>query len=267
MPVGRYDGRVAVVTGGANGLGRAIVTGLLAEGAKVAICDLAEATAFAGNDDVRSHVVDIADPDQVPQVIADTAAHWGQVDLLVNDAAAYPNGGLFEMSLEEWHHVFDVNVFSTVASIRAFAQHCIDRGADDASIVNISTGSVASPRPAGGAYASSKAAVEVMSKTYAMELAPHGIRVNVVAPATSTSGSGARPTRIARPRSCGRHSSTRSRSALPVTRPTSRTQCCSSDLRPPATSPGSSCRLTAAHWPAATPWVRAQWARIGERHS
>jgi NAD(P)-dependent dehydrogenase (short-subunit alcohol dehydrogenase family) len=89
---------------------------------------------------------------------------------------------LFEMSLAEWHHVFDVNVFSTVASIRAFAQHCIDRGATDASIVNISTGSVASPRPAGAAYASSKAAVEVLSKTYAMELAPNGIRVNVVAP-------------------------------------------------------------------------------------
>ncbi|HTW19517.1 MAG TPA: SDR family oxidoreductase [Mycobacteriales bacterium] len=180
--MGRYDDRVAVVTGGANGLGRAIVSGLVDEGARVAVVDLVPAKAFAGHDAVRSHTGDIGDPELVPGVIADTVKEWGKVDLLVNDAAEYPNGRLFEMSLAEWQKVFAVNVFSTVAAIRAFAEHCIGRGASDAAIVNISTGSVASPRPAGAAYASSKAAVEVLSKTYAMELGPQGIRVNVVAP-------------------------------------------------------------------------------------
>jgi 3-oxoacyl-[acyl-carrier protein] reductase len=180
--VGRYDGRVAVVTGGANGLGRAIVAGLVDEGAKVAVVDLVTAEAFAGNDAVCAHVGDIADAGLVPAVIAQTVERWGRVDLLVNDAAAYQNGRLFEMPLEEWREMFAVNVFSTVASIRAFAEHCIARGATDAAVVNISTGSVASPRPAGAAYASSKAAVEVLSKTYAMELGRQGIRVNVVAP-------------------------------------------------------------------------------------
>lgn len=178
----RYAGQVAVVTGGSNGLGRAIVAGLLEEGARVAIVDLVDSAVTAGRDDVVTHTADIRDATVVPGVIEATAARWGQVDLLVNDAALYPDGSLFEMPLEEWRAVYDVNVFATVASIRAFAEHCIARKAAAASIVSISTGSAVSPRPGGAAYASSKAAVEILSKTFAMELGPHGITVNVVAP-------------------------------------------------------------------------------------
>ena len=109
-------------------------------------------------------------------------SRWGKADILVNDAASYPDGTLLEMPADAWERVFSVNVTGTFMMTQAFARHCVGRGARDAAVVSISTGSARSPRPAGAAYSASKAAVETMSKVFAMELGPHGIRVNVVSP-------------------------------------------------------------------------------------
>ena len=86
------------------------------------------------------------------------------------------------MSIEDWRRVFDVNVTGALATMQAFARHCTERGAEGASVVNITTGSVRSPRPEGAAYSASKAALETLSKVAALELGPQGIRVNVVSP-------------------------------------------------------------------------------------
>src|SRR5205085_2439319 len=110
------------------------------------------------------------------------AKRFGRVDVLVNDAAAYPDAPVLEMPVEEWRRVFEVNVTGAFAACQAFGRHCVARGAEGASIVNITTGSVRSPRPDGAAYSASKAALETFSKVLAMELGPHGIRVNVVSP-------------------------------------------------------------------------------------
>jgi NAD(P)-dependent dehydrogenase (short-subunit alcohol dehydrogenase family) len=178
----RFDGKVAIVTGGSNGLGRAITDAFTAGGARVLICDLMAADYFAGRDDVATVVADIAAPDTASLVLDTAISRWGRADILVNDAAAYPNATLLETAAADWERVFAVNVTGTFLMTQAFARHCVGRDATAAAIVSISTGSARSPRPAGAAYAASKAAVETMSKVFAMELGPHGIRVNVVAP-------------------------------------------------------------------------------------
>jgi NAD(P)-dependent dehydrogenase (short-subunit alcohol dehydrogenase family) len=179
---GRFADRVALVTGGANGLGRAIVGAFLDEGARVGILDLAETTAFAGRDGVHAIVGDVADPGVAAGAVAAVVERFGRLDVLVNDAAAYPDAPVLEMPVDEWRRVFDVNVTGAFATCQAFARHCVDRGAEGAAIVNITTGSVRSPRPAGAAYSASKAALETLSKVLALELGPHGVRVNVVSP-------------------------------------------------------------------------------------
>ena len=160
---GRFKERVALVTGGSNGLGRAIAGAFLDEGARVGILDLAEASFFAGRDDVAAIVGDVADPKIVADAVETVAKRFGHVDVLVNDAAAYPDAPVLEMPVEEWRRVFEVNVTGAFAACQAFGRHCVARGAEGASIVNITTGSVRSPRPDGAAYSASKAALETFS--------------------------------------------------------------------------------------------------------
>jgi 3-oxoacyl-[acyl-carrier protein] reductase len=178
---GRFADKVALVTGGSHGLGRAITQSLLADGARVAILDLHAAEAFAGQEQVLSMVGDVADPSTVRAWFDAVISRWGTVDLLVNDAATYPNALVVDMPVEDWRRVFEVNATGTFLCCQAFARHRLANGGGG-KIVNISTGSARSPRPAGAAYAASKAAIETLSSTLAMELGPHGITVNVVAP-------------------------------------------------------------------------------------
>ena len=90
MPQSRFEGKVAVVTGGSNGIGRAIVAALAAEGASVVICDLVDTQYFAGRAEITTVVADISDPATAEAIMAEAVDRWGQVDILVNDAAAYP---------------------------------------------------------------------------------------------------------------------------------------------------------------------------------
>jgi 3-oxoacyl-[acyl-carrier protein] reductase len=173
---------VAVVTGGSNGIGRAITQAFADEGAHVLVCDIVDSGYFADHPRVGTITGDIGRPGLADEAIATAVSRWGKADILVNDAASYPDGTLLEMPADAWDKVFSVNVTGTFMMTQAFARHCVGRGARDAAVVSISTGSARNPRPAGAAYSASKAAVETMSKVFAMELGPHGIRVNVVSP-------------------------------------------------------------------------------------
>jgi 3-oxoacyl-[acyl-carrier protein] reductase len=179
---GRVAGKVAIVSGGSHGIGRAIAAGFAGAGANVVIADLAAADFFADEPRVVGITGDIAEPGFAEHVVGTAVGRFGKADVLVNDAAAYPDGTLLDMPAAAWQRVFDVNVTGTFMLTQAFARHCAGRGATDAAVVSISTGSARNPRPGGAAYSASKAAVEIMSKVFAMELGPLGIRVNVVAP-------------------------------------------------------------------------------------
>ena len=194
MRQSRFDGRVAVVTGGSNGIGRAITKALADEGARVLVCDLADSGYFSGYQHVVTVTGDVAERGLADRVLAEAVSRWGRADVLVNDAASYPDGSLLDMPADAWDRVFRVNVTGAFMMMQAFARHRVGQatataaagaagdGEPGAAVVNISTGSARNPRPGGAAYSASKAAVETMSKVFAMELGAHGIRVNVVAP-------------------------------------------------------------------------------------
>jgi NAD(P)-dependent dehydrogenase (short-subunit alcohol dehydrogenase family) len=177
----RFRDRVAIVTGGANGIGRAITSALAAEGASVLVCDLVDSGFFDGNDKVATLVGDVAETGFAAAAVTAAADQFGRADILVNDAASYPDGSLLEMAPADWDRIFRVNVTGSFMMSQAFARHCVAEGTGGA-IVSISSGSARSPRPGGAAYSASKAALETMSKVFAMELGACGIRVNVVAP-------------------------------------------------------------------------------------
>jgi 3-oxoacyl-[acyl-carrier protein] reductase len=157
------------------------VGALLRAGARVAVLDLVEHGAWRDDDRVLSIVGDVGDPVVATRAVEQAVDAVGPLGVLVNDAAAYPDALLTEMPVDDWRRVFDVNVTGPFCTIQAFARHRIDAGGGG-SIVNITTGSVQSPRPAGGAYSASKAALETMTKVAALELGPHGIRANAVSP-------------------------------------------------------------------------------------
>ena len=176
------DGSVAVVTGGSNGLGRAVVDALVGAGARVGVLDLVDTGAHAGDDRVLTVVGDVAADGAAASVLAAVEARWGPAGILVNDAAHYPSAGLLEMDVADWRRVFDVNVHGVFLACREFLGRALAAGLPGGRIVSISTGSVRSPRPRGAAYAASKAAVETISATLAMEFGPLGFTSNVVSP-------------------------------------------------------------------------------------
>ncbi|HZP95258.1 MAG TPA: SDR family NAD(P)-dependent oxidoreductase [Candidatus Limnocylindria bacterium] len=182
------DGRVAMVTGGAGRLGRAIVDELARAGAAVGVLD---ARADAGTGVARelaasgiraaAATADVSSGAEVERAVDELESAVGPIDVLVNAHGIFPNIPVLEVTEEEWDRVFAVNVRGTMLTCRAVARRLIERGAPGA-IVNISSGAATSARAGGAAYNGSKAAVNQLTHVLAIELGPHRIRVNAVAP-------------------------------------------------------------------------------------
>lgn len=180
-------GRRAVVTGGAQGLGRAIAERLAEAGASVAIADLsaekADAAAAAIADrhgvDAVGVVMDVASSASVGEATDAVVAALGGVDVWVNNAGVFPSSPVLEMSDEEWDHVFAVNA----RGVRNGAREAARRMTGGGVVVNVvSTAGFRGVAPGLSAYVASKHAVRGMTKQMALEFAPRGIRVLGVAP-------------------------------------------------------------------------------------
>jgi len=185
---GLVAGRTALVSGAAGRLGRAICTTLLAEGAKVAFVDLEEARAqearraIAGNRlETCAIGGDVSDEAAVASMVGQAQEAIGLPDLLVTAHGIFPNQPLVDMTVAEWDRVFAVNVRGPMLLARELGRLWIDRGIAGG-IVNITSGAARSARAGGSHYASSKAALNMVTEVLAIELGPHGIRVNAVAP-------------------------------------------------------------------------------------
>ncbi len=184
------EGRCAVVTGAAQGLGRAIANRLAEAGANVLIGDLkieqAEAAAAEMRDaygvKVLAAVLDVTDSASVIATAETAVEEFGAIDIWVNNAGLYPNVGLFEMSDELWDDVMAVNLRGVFRGSREAAQRMIDVGRGGVIINIVSTAGFKGVAPGVSAYVASKHGVCGMVKQMAVELAPHDIRVLGVAP-------------------------------------------------------------------------------------
>jgi NAD(P)-dependent dehydrogenase (short-subunit alcohol dehydrogenase family) len=180
----RLEGKVAVVTGGAQGIGRAIADGLAAEGARIVVADLQGAEAAAASyEGGVGLAVDVADEAAVERLVAETVDRCGGVDILVNNAGLYASLAMRpfdEIPLAEWRQVMDVNVASMFLTCRAAVP--VMREAGGGAIVNISSGTPFRGVPFLLHYVTSKGAIVAFTRALAKELGKDGIRVNCVAP-------------------------------------------------------------------------------------
>jgi NAD(P)-dependent dehydrogenase (short-subunit alcohol dehydrogenase family) len=180
----RLVGKVAVVTGAAQGIGNAIAHGLAEEGACVAVADLQRADeAAASLPDAIGIEVDVADEAAVERMAEEVVDRCGGIDILINNAGLYaslPMRPFTEIPLEEWRKVMDVNVASMFLAARAVVPRMRERGGGK--IVNISSGTVFRGVPFVLHYVASKGAIVAMTRSLAKELGNDGIHVNCVAP-------------------------------------------------------------------------------------
>ena len=179
------DGKVAVVTGAAKGIGAATAGALARFGADLAICDRDEAGMGTTAADVESTgqrcitgLLDVRDAAAVDAWVAEVAAAFGRIDVLVNNAGGGFYAGFLDVSAKGQASLVDENF----TSVTNFVRCCVPLMGDGGSIVNVTSIEASRAAPGFGVYAAMKAAVENLSKTLALELAGRGIRVNVVAP-------------------------------------------------------------------------------------
>ncbi len=180
---GRVHDKVAVVTGGATGIGEATAELLAEEGARVAIVDRdpAGATVAKGIDGARFYRADISNEDDVRDAMERAETDLGGIDILVNNAAVFVLKGL-DATTEEWHQSLDVNIIGTSLCTRYASESMKKRGGG--AIVNLSSISGFIAQPEFLTYSATKAALVNMTRCMALDLAPHGIRVNCVCPGT-----------------------------------------------------------------------------------
>ncbi|GII62771.1 3-oxoacyl-ACP reductase [Sphaerisporangium krabiense] len=181
-------GRVAVVTGASKGIGLAVTSTLLAEGARVVATSRTRGPgleALACPDLV--HVpADLMDPAAPEEVVARAAETFGGLDILVNNAGGpppgvtLPRGSFLDAGDEEWRAMFEFNLFSVVRAVRAAIPLMLERGGG--AIVNVSSGNARQPSPINVDYGAAKAAMTNLGKALSVEFGSRGIRVNTVSP-------------------------------------------------------------------------------------
>ena len=181
---GSLEGQVAIVTGGAQGIGRAIADGLSREGARIVIADLQRAEeAAASFPDGIGLTVDVSSEEDVSRLARETGDRCGSIDILVNNAGLYASLEMrpfTEIPLEEWRQVMDVNVASMFLACRSVVPVMRDQGGGK--IVNISSGTPFRGVPFLLHYVTSKGAIVALTRALAKELGKDSILVNCVAP-------------------------------------------------------------------------------------
>ncbi len=186
MPDADEIDQVAVVTGGARGIGLAVGSWFLARGYDVALLDIDRArlaeteTALARPERVLAVPCDVSNPADVTQAAAAVMAKWGRVDALVNNAGVAVFKPALDTSFEEWRHVLGTNLDGAFLCTQAFG--AIMKAQRSGAIVNIASISGLRASTLRVAYGTSKAAIIHLTKQYAVELGNFGVRVNAVCP-------------------------------------------------------------------------------------
>ncbi|TWD81729.1 NAD(P)-dependent dehydrogenase (short-subunit alcohol dehydrogenase family) [Kribbella amoyensis] len=177
---GEYEGLVALVTGGASGIGAAVAAELASRGAQVAALDLDPAGVPDG---VLGLKADVTNDESVRQAVDQVIATWGRLDVVVNNAGIGAQGTVSDNSDEQWHQVYDVNVVGAVRVSRAALPHL--RKSPAAAIVNVASVAATAGLPQRALYSATKGALQSLTMAMAADHVREGIRVNCVNPGTA----------------------------------------------------------------------------------
>jgi NAD(P)-dependent dehydrogenase (short-subunit alcohol dehydrogenase family) len=194
----RLQGKTAIVTGGAKGIGRHYSMALAAQGARVMIADIADGSAVAaeivvkhGADSAVSFTFDVADEASVKALVAETVKRFGGIDILVNNAALYATlnpRNYDEWDIETWDKVMAINVRGPYLMVRHVAPHMKTRGSGK--IINIASGAAYKGIPRMLPYVTSKGAMLAFTRSLSRELGAFGIGVNSLSPGYILSDTG-----------------------------------------------------------------------------
>jgi 3-oxoacyl-[acyl-carrier protein] reductase len=192
--VSKLNGKVAVVTGASKGIGAGIAKALAAAGASVAVnyasskdgADSVVAAIQARGGKAIAVKGDVAKAADVKRLFDETKKAFGQVDVLVNNAGVYVFQPLADVTENEFHRQFNINVLGTILTTQEAAKHF---GPEGGSVINISSTASEDAIPTASVYSATKGAVDTITRVLAAELGPRKIRVNVIAPGgTETEG-------------------------------------------------------------------------------
>jgi 2-hydroxycyclohexanecarboxyl-CoA dehydrogenase len=183
--------KVAVVTGGGGGIGRGIAEAFAAHGARVVIAEIdadraaeTEAAIREAGGAAAAEVVDVRDADQVDALRAATLERYGRVDVLVNNVGHYViRGGsdFVDTTPEQWHEIYRANLEHVFLCTRAFVSPMIEQG-DGGSVISLSTVEAFRAIPRMAVYSAFKSGITAFTRSLAIELGGHGVRVNAIAP-------------------------------------------------------------------------------------
>lgn len=186
----RLDDKVAIVTGGATGLGQAMATALAQAGANIVIADIREdvaeatATTIRETEQVKTTAlkVDVTNPEDVQKMVDDVVEEYGKIDILINNAGMTINEKAEDMTYEQWNKVINLNLNGVFLVAQAVGRQMIEQGYG--SIVNTSSmsGIIANKPQEQCSYNASKAGVIMLTKSLAMEWSKYNIKVNTIAP-------------------------------------------------------------------------------------
>ncbi len=181
----RLAGKSALITGAARGIGRAFAEAYILEGARVAIGDINIAQARASAKDLGDAAIaikmDVTDQSSIESAVDETISAFGQIDILINNAAVFTAAPIVEVARSDYQRVFDINFAGTLFTLQAVARHMIAAGVKG-KIINIASQAGRRGEPLVSVYCASKAAVISLTQSAGLNLIKHGINVNAISP-------------------------------------------------------------------------------------